>query len=56
MEGGVSLFLFFCVVLFGQEDLKANVLLILSGCEDMNIESVWVRRGVDVASPKEYHL
>jgi hypothetical protein len=27
-----------------------------SGREDMAIEGVWVRRGVVVTSPQEYHL
>ncbi len=27
-----------------------------SGRDDMGIEGVWVRRGVKVNSPQEYHL
>lgn len=27
-----------------------------SGAEDMNIEGVWERRGLKVASPNDYHL
>ncbi|KAK1979050.1 hypothetical protein LZ30DRAFT_597733 [Colletotrichum cereale] len=37
-------------------EAEPTVIVQEDGQEDMNIEGVWKRRGVNVADPKEYHL